>query len=141
MAYMVLVVDDSSSIRAIIKKIIKVSGFDVGGFLDAADGKEALAVLETHPVDLVLTDINMPNMNGLELIARIKQTHHLASMPVVVVSTEGSEKKMAEALSLGAVGYVKKPFVPEEIKQTLNKILEVGSGDAGFDDDDEEVDF
>ncbi len=141
MAYTVLVVDDSSSIRAIIKKIIKVSGFDVAGFLDASDGQEALAVMEANRVDLVLTDINMPNMNGLELITRIKENDHLASIPVVVVSTEGSEKKMAEAVSLGAVGYVKKPFVPEEIKQTLNKILEVGSGDAGFDDDDEDLDF
>jgi two-component system chemotaxis response regulator CheY len=141
MAYTVLVVDDSSSIRAIIKKIIRVSGFDVGTFLEASDGNEALAIMETSRVDLVLTDINMPNMNGLDLIARIKENSALASIPVVVVSTEGSEKKMVEAMSLGAVGYVKKPFVPEEIKQTLNTILEVGSGDAGFDDDDEDVDF
>jgi two-component system chemotaxis response regulator CheY len=141
MAYTVLVVDDSSSIRAIIKKIIRVSGFDVGTFLEASDGNEALTIMETSRVDLVLTDINMPNMNGLDLIARIKENSALASIPVVVVSTEGSEKKMVEAMSLGAVGYVKKPFVPEEIKQTLNTILEVGSGDAGFDDDDEDVDF
>lgn len=141
MAYTVLVVDDSSSIRAIIKKIIKVSGFDVGAFLDASDGKEALVVMDANPVDLVLTDINMPNMNGLELITRIKKDPALASIPVVVVSTEGSEKKMAQAMSLGAVGYVKKPFVPEEIKQTLNTILEVSSGSAGFDDDDGDVDF
>jgi two-component system chemotaxis response regulator CheY len=141
MAYRVLVVDDSSSIRAIIKKIIKVSGFDVAEFLDACDGREALSIMAANQVDLVLTDINMPNMNGLDLIARIKENERLASVPVVVVSTEGSEKKMAEAVSLGAVGYVKKPFVPEEIKQTLNNILEVGSGDAGFDDDDEDVDF
>jgi two-component system chemotaxis response regulator CheY len=118
-----------------------VSGFDVGAFLDASDGKQALAIMETNRVDLVLTDINMPNMNGLDLIARIKENHTLASIPVVVVSTEGSEKKMVEAMSLGAVGYVKKPFVPEEIKQTLNAILEVGSGVAGFDDDDEDLDF
>jgi two-component system chemotaxis response regulator CheY len=137
----VLVVDDSSSIRAIIKKIIKVSGFDVAEFLDACDGREALSIMAANQVDLVLTDINMPNMNGLDLIARIKENERLASVPVVVVSTEGSEKKMAEAMALGAVGYVKKPFVPEEIKQTLNKILEVGSGVAGFDDDDEDVDF
>ncbi len=141
MAYTVLVVDDSSSIRAIIKKIIKVSGFEVAGFLDASDGTEALTVMKAHRVDLLLTDINMPNMNGLELITRIKQDPALSSIPVVVVSTEGSEKKMAQAMSLGAVGYVKKPFVPEEIKQTLNTILEVSSGVAGSDDDDEDVDF
>jgi len=140
MAYSVLLVDDSSSIRAIIKKIIKMSGFDVGGFLDASDGHEAMAVLRENPVDIVLTDINMPNMNGLDLIARIKENPDLAGIPVVVVSTEGSEKMMEEAMALGAVGYVKKPFVPEEIKNTLNTILEVGSEDTGFDEDDEGLD-
>lgn len=113
----------------------------MAGFLDASDGTEALTVMKAHRVDLLLTDINMPNMNGLELITRIKQDPALSSIPVVVVSTEGSEKKMAQAMSLGAVGYVKKPFVPEEIKQTLNTILEVSSGVAGSDDDDEDVDF
>jgi two-component system, chemotaxis family, chemotaxis protein CheY len=141
MAYSVLLVDDSSSIRAIIKKIIKMSGFDVGEFLDASDGQEAMAVLRQNPVDIVLTDINMPNMNGLDLIARMKDNPDLAGIPVVVVSTEGSEKMMAEAMALGAVGYVKKPFVPEEIKNTLNRILEVGSGDTGFDEDDDSLDF
>jgi two-component system, chemotaxis family, chemotaxis protein CheY len=141
MAYSVLLVDDSSSIRAIIKKIIKVSGFDVGEFLDASDGQEAMAALNETTVDIVLTDINMPNMNGLDLIARMKDNPYLADIPVVVVSTEGSEKMMAEAMALGAVGYVKKPFVPEEIKNTLNRILEVGSGDTGFDEDDDSLDF
>lgn len=141
MAYSILLVDDSSSIRAIIKKIIKMSGFDVGGFLDASDGQEAMALLKENPVDVVLTDINMPNMNGLDLIARMKENPDLAGIPVVVVSTEGSEKMMAEAMALGAVGYVKKPFVPEEIKHTLNRILEVGSEDTGFDEDDEGLDF
>jgi two-component system, chemotaxis family, chemotaxis protein CheY len=89
----------------------------------------------------VLTDINMPNMNGLDLIARIKDNPDLAGIPVVVVSTEGSEKMMEEAMALGAVGYVKKPFVPEEIKNTLNRILEVGSENTGFDEDDDSLDF
>ncbi len=79
----------------------------MAGFLDASDGTEALTVMKAHRVDLLLTDINMPNMNGLELITRIKQDPALSSIPVVVVSTEGSEKKMAQAMSLGAVGYVK----------------------------------
>jgi two-component system, chemotaxis family, chemotaxis protein CheY len=141
MAYTVLVVDDSSSIRAIIKKIIKVSGFDVDTFFEASDGQDALAVMREKKVDVVLTDINMPNMNGLQLIARMKCQENLSAIPVVVVSTEGSEKKMDEAMSLGAAGYVTKPFVPEEIKHTLYTILEVGRGDTGCDEDDENVDF
>ena len=73
MAFNVLVVDDSSSIRAIIKKIIRLSGFNVGGFWDASDGLAALSVLKEEWVDIVLTDINMPNMNGMELIDRMKK--------------------------------------------------------------------
>ncbi|GAH22323.1 unnamed protein product, partial [marine sediment metagenome] len=73
MAFNVLIVDDSSSMRAIIKKIIKTSGFNVGECLEAADGKEAMKMLKDGWVDLVLTDINMPNMNGLELITEMKE--------------------------------------------------------------------
>ncbi len=141
MAYDILVVDDSTSIRAIIKKIIKLSGFDVGRFWEAPDGLKALSVLQTQHVDLMLTDINMPNMDGMELISCMKDTERLADIPIVVVSTEGSEKKMKKALDMGAAGYVKKPFVPEEIKRTLNTILGVGDGPAVLDSDDGEIDF
>jgi two-component system chemotaxis response regulator CheY len=121
MSFNVLVVDDSSSMRAVIKKIIKVSGFNVGECLEAADGKEALKVLADKWVDLVLTDINMPNMSGLELIAEIKRDQLLQSIPVVMVTTEGSRERMQESMELGASGYIKKPFTPEDIKKTLNK--------------------
>lgn len=141
MAFNVLVVDDSSSIRAIIKKIIRVSGFNVGEFWDASDGLAALSILKEQWVDIVLTDINMPNMNGMELIAQMKQDDVMVSIPVVVVSTEGSEKTMREAMAMGALGYVKKPFVPEDIKQTLNGILGVEDGQADVDEDDEALDF
>jgi two-component system chemotaxis response regulator CheY len=123
MSFNVLVVDDSSSMRAVIKKIIKVSGFNVGECLEAADGKEALKVLADKWVDLVLTDINMPNMSGLELIAEIKRDQLLQSIPVVMVTTEGSRERMQESMELGASGYIKKPFTPEDIKKTLNKIM------------------
>ena len=142
MAYNVLVVDDSSSIRAIVKKIIKMSGFAVAEFKDAADGVEALSVLNSQPVDVVLTDINMPNMDGMTLITEMKQNPALAAIPVVVVSTEGSERKINDAMAMGAVGYVKKPFVAKDIKQTLDAIMMgAGDGSAGFDEDDDTLDF
>ncbi len=141
MAFNVLVVDDSSSIRAIIKKIIRLSGFNVGEFWDASDGLTALSVLDEQWVDIVLTDINMPNMNGMELIAQMKKDDQMADIPVVVVSTEGSEKKMKKAMAMGALGYVKKPFVPEDIKRTLNGILGVEDGQADLDGDDDTLDF
>jgi len=141
MAFNVLIVDDSSSMRAILKKIIRVSGFSVGEFLAAADGKEALKVLKDEWVDIVLTDINMPSMNGLELIAEMKKDDLMSSIPVVMVTTEGSEKRMQEAMDLGASGYVKKPFLPEDIKRTLSSIMGEEDGQRDHDEDDEAGDF
>ena len=141
MAFNVLIVDDSSSMRAIVKKIIKVSGFNVGEFLNASDGKEALKVLADEWVDIVLTDINMPNMNGMELMAEMKKDELLRSIPVVMITTEGSEKKMQEAMDLGASGYVKKPFLPEDIKRTLSSIMGEEDGHTDHDGYDEAGDF
>jgi two-component system chemotaxis response regulator CheY len=123
MAFNVLIVDDSTSMRAIIKRSIRVSGFDVGEYFEASDGKEALDVLEKEWVDLVMTDINMPCMNGIELIAEMKTDELLSSIPVVMVTTEGSEERVQETMALGASGYIKKPFHPEEVKKTLSKIM------------------
>jgi len=142
MAFNVLIVDDSSSMRAIVKKIIKVSGFNIGELLEAADGKEAIKVLADEWVDLVLTDINMPNMSGLELISEIKKDEMLKSIPVVMVTTEGSEKRIQESMKLGASGYIKKPFLPEDIKRTLSAIMgEDEDGQRDYDQDDEGSDF
>ena len=136
MAFNVLIVDDSSSMRAVIKKTLKVSGFNVGQFLMAGDGKEALKVLEGQWVDIILTDINMPNMNGIELLTEVKKDEMLKSIPVVMITTEGSDKVMEESMRLGAQGYVKKPFRPEEIKGILNSIM--GEEESGQRDSDEE---
>ena len=123
MAFNVLVVDDSSTMRAVVKKAIKVSGFTVGSYWEASDGKEALEVLRENWVDLVLTDINMPNMTGLELVAKMKENDLFKSIPVVMVTTEGSETRVRESMDLGAKGYIRKPFSPEDIKKTLSSIM------------------
>jgi len=136
MAFNVLIVDDSSTMRAVIKKTIKISGFNVGEYCEANDGEEALKVLNQQWVDLVLSDINMPNMDGIQLIREMKKDKILQSIPVVMVTTEGSEKRMQECLSLGAVGYIKKPFLPEDIKRTLNEIM--GEPEDGKRDDEED---
>jgi len=138
MAFNVLIVDDSSSMRAVVKKIIRVSGFNVGECWEAADGKEALKVLMNVWVDLVLTDINMPNMNGLGLIAEMKRNELLRSIPVVMVTAEGSEKRMQESIKLGASGYIKKPFMPEDIKRTLSDIMGEAEGEKRYHDEDYE---
>jgi len=142
MAFNVLVVDDSSSMRAVIKKIVKISGLRVGECWEAADGKEAMNVLSNQWVDLVLTDINMPNMNGLELVKAMKEDELLKSIPVVIVTTEGSEKRVQEFMSLGASGYIKKPFQPEDIKAILSSIMgETEHGKRDLDEEFEGGDF
>ncbi|MBN1225744.1 MAG: response regulator [Deltaproteobacteria bacterium] len=123
MAFTVLIVDDSSSMRAVIKKTIKVSGFNVGRFLTAEDGRDAMKVLSAEWVDLVLTDINMPNMNGMELIQKMKEDEILKTIPVVIVTTEGSEKVKKQSMDLGANALIKKPFRPEDIRNALNRIM------------------
>ena len=123
MAFNVLIVDDSSTMRAVIKKTIKVSGFKVGQFLEAGDGEQALDVLKDEWVDLVLSDINMPNMNGLELIGRMHADEIMRTIPVVMVTTEAGDEKVKQSKELGAVGYIKKPFQPQDIKNTLCRIM------------------
>jgi two-component system chemotaxis response regulator CheY len=142
MAFNVLIVDDSLSMRSVIKKTIKVSGFKVGEYFEAADGKEALKILADAWVDLVLTDINMPNMNGLELITMMHEDQILRSIPVVMVTTEGSQKSVQKSMEMGAKGYIKKPFQPEDIKRILNSIMgEAEDGESGDDASDEGFDF
>ena len=142
MAFNVLVVDDSSSMRAVIKRIVKISGFNVGVCWEAADGKEGMKVLSDQWVDLVLTDINMPNMNGLELVKTMKEDDLLRSIPVVMVTTEGSEERVQESMRLGAIGYIKKPFQPEDLKEVLGKIMgEKKDGNGSLDEEYEGGDF
>ena len=91
---------------------------------EAGDGQEALAVLAQHRIDLVLSDINMPKMDGLQLLASLKASAKWRKIPVVMITTEGGETKVAEAVRLGAAGYVRKPFTADQIKEKLVGILE-----------------
>lgn len=142
MAYNILIVDDSSPMRAVLKKVIKASGFDVGQIFEADDGRQALDILDQQWLDLVLTDYNMPDMNGMELLQRIKGNHDSCDIPVVVVTTEGSRHRIETFLAQGAAAYIKKPFTPEEIKSKLNLILgEPDNGSSSHDTGDEELDF
>jgi two-component system chemotaxis response regulator CheY len=142
MAFNILIVDDSAPMRSVIKKTVKLSGFKLGEIHEASNGIEALEVLKTEWLDLILTDYNMPEMDGLELIEALKKDELLHSIPVVVVTTEGSQEKIAEFLEKGAVNHIQKPFTPEEIKQKLNALLgEREDGEEELDDSDEGLDF
>ena len=142
MAYNILIVDDSSPMRALIKKVVKASGFDVGEFFEASNGKEAYRILEDAWLDLVLTDYNMPEMDGLELLEAMQQHETHSSIPVVMITTEGSQQRIEEFLTKGAADYIKKPFTPSEIKQKLSTIMgETQDGQDDLDNGNEDLDF
>ena len=123
MPYKILIVDDSFPMRAVIKKIIKASGFEVGEFFEAATGLEAMQILDCQWLDLVLSDYNMPDMDGLEMLKAMKQNDMLKDIPVIMVTTEGSNQRIEEFLESGADAYIKKPFTPEQIRSHLNQLL------------------
>ena len=127
MAFSVLIVDDSPAMRAFIKRVIDMSGFDVGTCLEAGDGEEALEVLNRSWVDIVLTDINMPRMSGEELVRNMHQDEMMKEIPVVVVSTDSTEIRIKTMINLGAKGYVTKPFHPEQLRFELERVLEVSN--------------
>lgn len=140
MAYNILIVDDSRSMRKVIKKILHISGFQVGDFLEASNGREALSRLEEHWVDLILTDIHMPVMNGIELIRVLRENKLWRDIPVIFITTEPNEEALREAMDLGAKGYIRKPFHPETIRSFLTETL--GENDQhGTSDSDERCDF
>ena len=142
MAYNILIVDDSTPMRAVIKKVIRASGFEVGAFFEAANGAEALSMADENWLDLVLTDYNMPDMDGLALLKRMKADECMQTIPVVMVTTEGSHERIDDFLAHGAAAYIKKPFTPEAIRQTLNNLLgEPGNGPDSIDEGDEGLDF
>ena len=124
MAYNVLIVDDSQTMRQVIRKTVMLSGFDVGEFWEAGDGQEALETLQGHFIDLILTDLNMPRMNGLELLRELAKDELYQKIPVVLVTTEGTEQAIAQARALGIREYVHKPFYPEIMRDVLNRIME-----------------
>jgi two-component system, chemotaxis family, chemotaxis protein CheY len=120
----VLVVDDSAAIRKILQRVLRQTGMAIGAIHEAGDGQEALEILKAHPVRLILSDINMPKMDGLQMLAAIKAIPEWSQIPVVMITTEGGESKVGEAVKLGAAGYVRKPFTADQIKEKLAGIFE-----------------
>jgi two-component system chemotaxis response regulator CheY len=122
----VLVVDDSAAIRKILHRVLRQTGMAIGAIHEAGNGLEALELLNKLDFSLVLSDINMPKMDGLQMLAAMKKKPELRCIPVVMITTEGGETKVAEAVKLGAAGYVRKPFTADQIKEKLVGILEPG---------------
>jgi two-component system, chemotaxis family, chemotaxis protein CheY len=125
MAYRILIVDDSPAMRTFVRRVVTLSGFDLSACFEAGNGQEALDLLKTEWVDAVLTDINMPCVDGEEFLRRMAADDLLRSVPTIVISTDGTENRMTRLLALGARGYVTKPFLPETLREKLEATLGV----------------
>ncbi len=137
MSYSILIVDDSLPMRSVIKRTLKAAGYGNADLLEAANGQEAIDLLKNSWVDIIMTDYNMPVMNGLELIKAIKKDEMSKDIPVVVISTEGNDTKIQEFMDSGAAGYITKPFTAEAIRDLIVNIL----GEIYYEEDlDESVD-
>jgi len=109
--------------RKIVSRSLRQAGLDFDEILEAADGQEALDLLEKEKVDLILSDINMPNMDGMEFLRQKKENDSIKDIPVVMITTEGGADIIGEAKSLGAAGSIKKPFKPETINEVLSDLI------------------
>jgi len=125
MAFNILIVDDSATLRTMIKRTLNMSGLPLGDLYEASSGIEALEQLDKEWVDLVLADINMPGMDGFEMTRRMSQKETTQNIPVIVVSTEASTARIEELKQYGVKGYVHKPFTPEKIKDVVLDVLGV----------------
>src|SRR5579883_999509 len=119
----ILVIDDSAMMRKIILRLLAQAGVAAAPAIEAADGAEALALLSQHTPALVLCDINMPSLSGLELLARIREGQLARGAPIVMITTENSEAQVRQAIALGARGYIRKPFTVDDIKSTVVPLL------------------
>src|SRR5579862_3904415 len=119
MALNILIVDDSTAIRKILIRVLRQTKLPIGETFEARDGLEALAIVKEHPLNLVLSDINMPNMDGLTLLAELKSSDLWRRLPVVMITTEGSEEKVGQAIRLGSAAYIRKPFTAEQIQEKI----------------------
>ncbi len=118
-----LIVDDSSVMRKIVERSLRQAGISIAQVFEAGNGAEALGTLQENKVDLILCDINMPVMDGLEFVKQLSSVENAKGVPIVMITTEGSEGHVVQALSAGARGYIRKPFTPDQVKEHVIPVL------------------
>ena len=118
-----LIVDDSSVMRKIVERALRQAGLDTLVVYEAGSGTEGLDTLKTKQVDLILSDINMPSMDGLEFLRQIRAQNLADGVPVVMITTESSEEHVKQAILAGAQGYIRKPFTAEQVKERVLPLL------------------
>jgi two-component system chemotaxis response regulator CheY len=120
MAKRVLTADDSASIRQMVSFTLKNAGYEV---VEAVDGKDALSKLNGDPINMVITDLNMPNLDGISLVKNIRSNPAYKFIPIVLLTTESQESKKIEGKQAGATGWIVKPFKPEQLVAVMKKVL------------------
>src|SRR5579883_1338518 len=124
MPFSVLIVDDCRAMHTVLRRILAISGFEVSACYFAFDGEEALGVMGRHSVDLVISDINMPRLDGEGLLGRLSEDGTLSRIPVVVVTSDATESRTNRLMQLGAKAYLTKPFLPEVFRAELERVME-----------------
>ena len=119
----VLIVDDSSVMRKIVERSLRQAGLDPLVVHEGGSGTEGLEVLKTKQVDLILSDINMPSMDGLEFLRQLRAQNQAPGVPVVMITTESSEEHVKQAILAGAQGYIRKPFTAEQVKERVLPLI------------------
>jgi len=118
-----LIVDDSSVMRKIVERSLRQAGIDLSEVVEAGNGVEALSALRLAAVDLILCAINMPVMDGLEFVRQAAKLENVKGVPIIMITTEGSESYVAQALTSGARGYIRKPFTADQVKENVMPLL------------------
>ena len=120
----VLIVDDSSVMRKIVERSLRLAGIEIEKVLEADSGATALGIIQQNVPDMIFSDINMPTMDGIEFIRQLQGVESVKGVPVVMITTEGGQTRVMEALALGAQGYIRKPFTPEQVREQVVPLLE-----------------
>lgn len=123
MANSILITDDSRTMRTIIRRALRQAGFEPENVFEAEHGRAALDTLEKESIDIIFTDINMPEMNGVELIQAVRASEKWQGIPIVVISTESADDFVQQAMAEGANQFLSKPFTPEQVKEKLAGII------------------
>ncbi|HEV2418357.1 MAG TPA: response regulator [Terriglobia bacterium] len=119
----VLIVDDSSVMRKIIERSLRQAGLELEKVIEADNGADALTMVEANAIDLIFSDVNMPEMNGLEFLRQVQGIEKAKGIPILMITTDGSEQKVVEAITLGAKGYIRKPFSADQVRAQVAQLL------------------
>jgi two-component system chemotaxis response regulator CheY len=120
MSKVIMTVDDSASVRQMVSFTLKQAGYEV---VEAEDGQDALDKLDTSPVNMLITDLNMPKIDGIELIRKVREKPESRFMPIIMLTTESQDSKKKEGRAAGATGWIVKPFKPEQLLAVIKKVL------------------